>query len=123
MDTEKIPIACDMHAFTETQRERYQNLRRMLLATVCEIREEPDGYSFCWNHEASTLVQISEWISLERLCCPFLQFTIEVLPAGGPIWLKLGESVEIKEFLKQEFGHAPKFDVHSISHPAAEKSQ
>ena len=122
MDTEKIPIACDMHAFNDIQRERYQNLRRMLLATVCEIREEPDGYSFCWNHEASTLVQISEWISLERLCCPFLQFTIEVLPAGGPIWLKLGEGPEIKDFLKHEFGRASKPDVITISRPVAENS-
>jgi hypothetical protein len=105
MGTENIPIACNLHAFNETQRGRYENLRRALLATVCQIREEQYGYSFCWNHEASTLVQIAEWVSLERLCCPFLQFNIEVLPADGPIWLKLGDGPEVKEFLKHEFAH------------------
>jgi hypothetical protein len=106
METEKIPIACDMAAFNDTQRGRYQNLRRNLLATVCEIKEESNGYSFCWNHEASTLLQIAEWVSLERLCCPFLQFSIKVTPAGGPIWLTLGEGPDIKEFLQHEFGRA-----------------
>jgi hypothetical protein len=105
MDTEKIPIACNMYALNETQRGRYENLRRTLLATVCQIREEQNGYAFCWNHEASTLVQIAEWVSLERLCCPFLQFNIEVLPADGPIWLKLGDGPEVKDFLKHEFAH------------------
>jgi hypothetical protein len=104
METQRIPIACDMNALDDSQRARYQNLRKNLLTTVCEIKEESDGYSFCWNHDASILMQIAEWVSLERLCCPFLQFSIKVTPAEGPIWLRLGEGADIKDFLQHEFG-------------------
>jgi hypothetical protein len=32
----------------------------------------PDGYTFKLDSKAISLPEVSEWISMERLCCPFL---------------------------------------------------
>ena len=40
----------------------------------------PEGYAFCLPVEPNTLRKTVEFISLERLCCPFLSFALEVEP-------------------------------------------
>lgn len=117
MNEQKIPIACNMRAFDENQRRRYEELRKRLTAVRQEIREDPDAYSFRLQPDAGVLTELVEWITLERLCCPFLQFTIDVSPADGPVWLTLGHGSEIKEFLKQEFSRPGATGLYSVSPP------
>jgi hypothetical protein len=44
--------------------------------------ELPDGYSFDLDASIS-LPEVGEWIALERLCCPFLAFQLDVRPGGA----------------------------------------
>lgn len=37
---------------------------------------------------------------LERLCCPFLRFLVEVEPNSGPLWMRLTGREGAKEFLR-----------------------
>jgi len=67
-----------------------------------ERKELPDGYAYRFAWESDILEQFVEWIPLERACCPFLRFSIEVEP-GNAVWLRLTGSAEVKEFIRFEF--------------------
>jgi hypothetical protein len=47
---------------------------------------------------------LGDWVALERRCCPFFGFAIEVEPDGGPIWLSLTGDEGVKDFIRLEIG-------------------
>ncbi len=100
----ELPIACDMTALDAGQRERQRLLMERFRASVEEERSLPDGYAFRLQADAETILAAAEFISIERLCCPFLTFALEVGPAGSPLWLRLTGSAGAKEFIEAEFG-------------------
>jgi hypothetical protein len=55
-------------------RDRHQQLIRMLREARVETKELPDGYEFQLRAEMVSLADLADWISLERRCCPFLEF-------------------------------------------------
>ena len=98
------PLACDLDAISAGDRPRYNELRKMLAASAVGKRELADGIAVQISTERMTLAQLAEWISLERKCCPFFEFKIEVAPASGPVWLSLTGRPGVKEFLAQILG-------------------
>lgn len=50
---------------------------------ILEVRELPNGYAFRLPSDSAMLMIIAEDITIERLCCPFLRFTLEIEAAGG----------------------------------------
>ena len=100
---ESQPIACRLTAMTDEQRKRHTYLREQMQKGVKEVKELPDGYAFRFVADAKTLTNLAEFISLERLCCPF--FTFELVVGGGdsPAWLRLTGGEGVKEFLKTAF--------------------
>ena len=83
------PLACDFGAMDSEQWERYRALRRLLSEDFMEARELDTGYAFRHSSEASVLLALAEYVSLERLCCPFFDFAIEVEHGGGDAWLRM----------------------------------
>jgi hypothetical protein len=75
-----------------------------LFAHVAEVRELNDGFAFRLNDSPDLLAKLAEFIALERLCCPFFGFTIEVEPEGGAVWLKLTGREGVKPFIQAEIG-------------------
>ncbi|HEY6402659.1 MAG TPA: hypothetical protein VI479_14680 [Blastocatellia bacterium] len=102
--TSESPIACNMSALDREQRRRHQSLTKQLRAATQETRERPEGYSFRLPSDETTIQRAVEWITLERRCCPFIAFGIEVGREGGPLWLSLTGREGVKPFLKMEFG-------------------
>ena len=98
------PLACDLDAISAGDRPRYNELRKILAASAAGKRELADGIAVQISTERMPLVQLAEWISLERKCCPFFEFKIEVAPASGPVWLSLTGRPGVKEFLAQTLG-------------------
>ena len=98
------PLACDLDAISAGDRPRYNELRKMLATSAVGKRELADGIAVQISTERMTLAQLAEWISLERKCCPFFEFKIEVAPASGPVWLSLTGRPGVKEFLAQTLG-------------------
>jgi hypothetical protein len=96
------PLACDMRAIPLNQREAHLNTSRDLFSLIQEIRELSDGYAFRFTADAGILVKAIEFISLEKLCCPFLGFALEVEAEGGPAWLRLTGREGVKEFIREE---------------------
>ncbi|GEM_PF-6698118 len=48
-------------------------------------------------------VAIAAWITLERLCCPSITFTVEFENQRGPIAVRMTGQPGIEQFLLAEF--------------------
>jgi hypothetical protein len=96
------PFACNMSAIKSEQREQHIATAGQLFRAVRSIRELPNGYGFQLSDELNILQLVTEFISLERLCCPFFGFTLEIEPEGGPLWLQLTGREGVKPFIRAE---------------------
>ena len=98
----RSPLACDMRAIPLSEREPHLKTSRELFSRIQKVRELPDGYEFRLPDGKNLLVWIAEFISLEKLCCPFLTFTLELEAEGGPIRLSLRGREGVKAFIREE---------------------
>lgn len=96
------PIACNLFGLTEQQRKRQQELRALLFEEGREVRELPDGYAIGLPATAANILAAAEFVTLERLCCPFFRFELAVGGTAEPAWLRLTGGKDVKEFLKSE---------------------
>ena len=102
--SKESPIACVMAALDEEQRRRRKELEERLGASVEEVRELADGYALRLPSGSRMVTDVAEFVTYERLCCPFLDFEINVEREGGPLWLRLKGREGVKEFVRHEFG-------------------
>lgn len=100
------PIACVLANLSPEQRRREQTLLRELQALGLELEETADGYRSTLPEHA--LGWIGEWIALERLCCPFLAFTLSAPAEQEPARLTISGREGVKEFLRSILGHLPR---------------
>lgn len=100
----ELPIACDMTALDAAQRERQQVLMKNFHASIQETEGLDDGYAFRLETDAATILAAAEFITIERLCCPFLTFELMVGAVGDPTWLKVRGRAGVKQFIEAEFG-------------------
>lgn len=98
---DESPLACDLTAISRGEREHHISLTRGMLASVQELRELPDGYGM--RLPPNMLLTAAEYISRERLCCPFFNFNLEIEPDGGALWLRMTGRAGVKEFIQVEF--------------------
>src|SRR5436305_10154840 len=108
---DESPLACDMSAFAPAERSRHLAAIEEVFGAVKEIRELPDGYAFRLPGESAWVMKIADFITRERLCCPFFGFALELEPEGGALWLSLTGREGIKPFVLAEIGHALKSAV------------
>lgn len=101
-DKNQSPLACDMTAIPAEQRPLHLAQSRELFSQVDETRELPDGYEFRFAAEQDLLKRLADFVSLEKLCCPFLSFGIEVEAENGPVWLRLTGREGVKAFIQEE---------------------
>ena len=105
MTKEESPFACDMTAIAADQRDAHLATINKLFRAVESIRELPNGYSVRLPNESAILVTAEEFIALERLCCPFFDFNLEIEREGGAVWLSLTGREGVKPFIMAEIGH------------------
>jgi arsenate reductase (thioredoxin) len=101
-DLKQSPLACDMTTIPAEQRPVHLATSRELFSDIAEFRELPDGYEFRLADGPGLLTKLGEFVSLERLCCPFLRFEVEVEAEGGPVWLRLSGREGVKDFIREE---------------------
>jgi hypothetical protein len=100
-----VPFACDITAIPAEFRAAHGRLiRRLMTEAVQDIRELPDGLAFTFP--AQEYDAVTEFVSRERPCCPFLKFTLEFAPDGGPLLLRLTGAEGVKDFIRAEL-HLP----------------
>ncbi len=88
-ESHSIPLACNAGAFDAERQGRYRELVAALQARVEAVVELPNGYAFQFPSEAAVCQEVMEFATLERLCCPFLVFHLELAPGQGPLTLSL----------------------------------
>ncbi|HET6861779.1 MAG TPA: hypothetical protein VFH91_01990 [Pyrinomonadaceae bacterium] len=98
------PFACDMTAIAPQKRERHIATIKRLFRSVTYVNELPNGYKFELPNQTETLELAAEFICLERLCCPFFGFTLDVEPEGGKLLLSLTGREGVKPFILEEIG-------------------
>ena len=99
----EVIIACNPNALTPEQQERWLEVGTQLYAAVQEVQELPDGYAFRLPSTSEMLLLVAEDLNFERLCCPFLHFTLDIAPSGAPFWLRFTGGEGVKEFLRINF--------------------
>jgi hypothetical protein len=80
---------CNTNRFTGTQKDRYTALNAKVNNARIETKDLPDGYTCRLRDGEVSLPELAEWLLLERLCCPFLEFGIKVEQDSGALWVKL----------------------------------
>jgi hypothetical protein len=68
---------CDLSAIPPNDRLRYHDLRVELRAAHISSKAVSKGYVLRLNEERISMENLSEWITLEGLCCPWLSLKAE----------------------------------------------
>ena len=100
------PLVCNMGIFTPAQRESHIQTTTELIQAVQNVQEVENGYKFTFPNETGFISKIAEFISNERLCCPFLKFTLNIVSNTEPVSLSLTGPLGTQEFLRAEFDGA-----------------
>lgn len=98
------PLFCDLTAIDASQRKHHKELTGRLRESIKEVREMADGYAFRFAGETDQITLVAEWVALERLCCPFFDFQLEVGSRDKPLWLRITGRAGVKSFMQSEFG-------------------
>ena len=104
MAAKESPFACDMTAIAAEQRSAHLSKINKLFRAVEGLRELPNGYVFRLPNESEVLLTAAEFIALERLCCPFFGFGLEIEREGGAVWLTITGREGVKPFIMAEIG-------------------
>jgi hypothetical protein len=98
----QAPFACNLRAFQPEQRQRWRVLLDKLYAGATQGRELADGYRFLVDTKQMPLGEVAEWIELERRCCPFFDFVVDVHGGDGTVWLSLKGRPGVKQFIEAD---------------------
>ena len=105
MNTE-TPLACNMDVFTPAQHEAHIQTTTELTQSIQGVQEVENGYKFLFPNESEWILKVADFISNERLCCPFLKFSLTITSNNEPISLSLTGPIGTQEFLRAEFNGA-----------------
>jgi hypothetical protein len=97
------PFVCNMSVMTPEERTLHAEIGQKIFGSVEEIKELRDGYALRLSKDSTMMLTVAHFIDKERLCCPFMKFTIEVEEEHGPIWMKITGRRGAKEFIREEF--------------------
>lgn len=107
------PIACNLRALNDSERDRHHALGEKLRSAVAKVTELPDGYALALDLKKLPMdaqgkpwcvVEVAQWADMESRCCPFLNFEIDLRGKDGVVTLRLTGGPGVKEFLKSEMG-------------------
>lgn len=92
-----IPIACSLD---KAQLEERKALVDRLAQCATERSALPSGFALRFDRESGVVSQLASFIELERACCPFLTFRIDVR-AGDSVWLELTGPAAAQEIIRE----------------------
>ncbi|MEM8529860.1 MAG: hypothetical protein AAGF95_03400 [Chloroflexota bacterium] len=102
-DSDEVPIACVLTALTQSEQERRQWLAERLFDRVQQIRELDNGFALELPDDDEIWLQMAEFVTLERRCCPFLSFALYSAEEQRPTQLHITGRSGVKAFLQQQF--------------------
>lgn len=97
------PIACIPSGVPADTRKRWLETGTRVYDSVIEVKELPNGYSLLLPNDQEMILTTAEYISLDRLCCAFVNWRIELESSGGPMWLHVTGGDGAKEYFRNGF--------------------
>jgi hypothetical protein len=99
----KAPFACNLKAFQPEERKQWRESLDQVMSSVLGARELTNGYALQIDTSRASLMKVAEWIALERKCCPFFDFQLDVHGEDGTSWLSLTGRDGVKDFIAMDF--------------------
>jgi hypothetical protein len=99
----EVIIACNPNPIPAELRERWLEVATQKYAAVQEVQVLHDGYAFRLPSDPEILPIVAEDLNYDRLCCPFIRYTLDIEPNGDPYWLRFTGGEGVKEFLRMSF--------------------
>lgn len=97
----EIPIVCTLQSAEFHEREAA--IQKGLMSRVVAVSELETGYAYRLPADDHAFREATEFIDLERRCCPFLDFLLSVPRGSGDITLELTGPPGAKEFISKTF--------------------
>lgn len=101
------PVACDLGRLDDGDRRRERELLAWFRAAQLSARREVGAVRYALTADARTLAAVGELLGYERLCCPFLEFRLEV-GRGKRARLTIAGGEAALDLVLAEFGGAAK---------------
>jgi len=95
-----LPLACTLIGPEKT--DRLRGLAQLLSQRLGDVKHLEDGYELAYPGTETMIATVTEFITLERECCPFLTFELVLDPHSGPLTLRIHGPPGAKEFLRAE---------------------
>jgi hypothetical protein len=98
------PFVCNVNAMSAADRLRHDAVFGQLRAALMALTELPNGYEYHFPSDPAYILLAAEFITRERLCCPFLSFALEVPPETNALTLSLTGPEGVTPFLREALG-------------------
>jgi hypothetical protein len=87
---------------TAEQRKRHVEISLMMRASLRTVRELNNGFEFEFPSDASHYGALTEYIPMERACCPSYDIGLRLEREGGSLWLSLTGREGVKPHIRSE---------------------
>ena len=84
----------------EDATEKREQLLNIVLDSIKHVTETESGYLLKFGTDQEDMVLISDWLLTEKICNPFLRFSLQVESNNGPISVELSGPAGTKDFLE-----------------------
>jgi hypothetical protein len=84
----------------EELREKKELLKKEIFSQVKEVKEVSSGYILKFDDKNDILLKLTDYVMVEKECCPFFTFDFNVQPNAKGVSLKISGSDGAKEMLK-----------------------
>jgi hypothetical protein len=102
------PIACDLTVFSTNERIKHVALAKSLLGKARQVIEHEDSFTFVFEQSPLLEMQIADWVSKEKRCCPFFSFELSRANTPPSLRLRIVGPDGAKEILR------PAADLHAL---------
>ena len=100
MTTLQTNLACNYSAIPLEEWDAHLLNGQQLFDLAQETLELSNGFAFQFLADTPAILKAAQFISTERLCCPFFKFTLELEPDSGSLWLRITGPEEAKQVLE-----------------------
>lgn len=100
---EASSFSCDLSVMTPGERNQHLEVGKRMFGLVKEVKELRNGFALRFAADSTIITTVGQFIEKERLCCPFMKFTVEVGEEHGPLWVSITGRKGAKDFIRAEF--------------------
>ena len=98
----KQVLACELAAMDDKQRARYRVVVEQVESSALSTQPVPGGVAIRYTADPDTILRLAEFVTLERLCCPFFDFDIRLGAGATEVELQITGGPGVQEFLQAE---------------------